>query len=103
MIEKAKNILLESSSFGRRSFMKLAGLTSLITVLPTFRTREAHARYILNRNWWKSREIYSTAEAVNKTVEYCSSTISGRRAAQSGRTWIICGGSLKFVNCPMSL
>ena len=43
MIEKAKNILLESSSFGRRSFMKLAGLTSLITVLPTFRTREAHA------------------------------------------------------------
>jgi hypothetical protein len=71
MKEKAKNILLESSSFGRRSFMKLAGLTSLITVLPTFKTREAHARYILNRNWWKSREIYSTAEKATKSVEYC--------------------------------
>jgi len=71
MIEKAKNILSESGSFGRRSFMKLAGLTSLITVLPTFKSREAHARYILNRNWWKSREIKSTAQAQNKTVEYC--------------------------------
>jgi hypothetical protein len=71
MIEKAKNILSESGSFGRRSFMKLAGLTSLITVLPTFKTREAHARYILNRNWWKSREIKSTAEGQNKSVEYC--------------------------------
>jgi hypothetical protein len=72
MKEKAKNILSESSSFGRRSFMKLAGLTSLITVLPTFRTREAHARYICNRNWWRSRVIHSTAEDTDKTVEYCT-------------------------------
>ena len=84
MIEKAKNILLESGSFGRRSFMKLAGLTSLITVLPTFRTKEAHARYILNRNWWKSREIFSTAESQNKTVEYCQ---QHNFRQESGAVW----------------
>ena len=84
MIEKAKNILLESGSFGRRSFMKLAGLTSLITVLPTFKTREAHARYVCNRNWWKSRQIYSTAEQTNKSVEYC---VQHNLRQENGTVW----------------
>jgi len=71
MIEKIEKFLLKKNSFGRRNFLKLAGLSSLFTFLSPFKTDSAHARNRCNRNWWHSREIYSTADSENKAVEYC--------------------------------
>ena len=68
MVEK---FLLKKNSFGRRSFLKLAGLSSLFTVLPTFKTKSAHARYVCNRNWWYTRDVWSTADSEYKSAEYC--------------------------------
>ena len=71
MIEKIQNIFAKQSSYERRNFLKFAGLTSLFSVFPTFKTKSAHARYILNRDWWKAREIWSTEDQEYKNVEYC--------------------------------
>ncbi len=71
MIEKVKEIFLGNNPFGRRSFLKIAGLSSLVTVLPTFKTKSAHARYVCNRNWWYTRDVRSTADSENKSAEYC--------------------------------
>ena len=39
MKEKIKNVFSGNNLSARRTFLKMAGLTSLVTVLPTFKTR----------------------------------------------------------------
>ena len=71
MIEKIQKMLSKNGSSERRTFLKLAGLSSLVTVLPTFKTKSAHARYIFNRNWWYNRDVFSTEQNEFVDSEYC--------------------------------
>jgi len=87
MIEKIQNIFSKKSSDERRNFLKIAGISSLFSVLPTFKTKSAHARYILNRNWWKSREIFSTEEQMNKSVEYCVHHNVRKNSSDPSQIW----------------
>jgi hypothetical protein len=84
MIGQVKEALLKRISFGRRSFLKLAGLSSLAAVFMPFKSKSARARTILNRNWWRSREIWSTADSEYKSVEYCKQHNLNATRADSG-------------------
>ena len=87
MIEKVKDIFSGNNPFGRRSFLKLAGLSSLVTVLPTFKTKSAHARYVCNRNWWYTRDVWSTADSENKSAEYCTQHNLETSSRDDGILW----------------
>lgn len=87
MITKIKNMVSKTNASGRRNFLKLAGMSSLVTVLPTFKTRSAHARYLLNRNWWYEREVFSTSASENKLAEYCIQHNLNTSASDAGILW----------------
>lgn len=87
MNEKIKQVFSGNSFSARRTFLKLAGLTSLVTVFPTFRTKAAHARYIGNRNWWYKRQVFSTSENTYKEAEYCVQHNLNTDSADQGILW----------------
>ncbi len=87
MKEKIKNVFSGNNLSARRTFLKMAGLTSLVTVLPTFKTREAHARYVANRKWWYTRDVFSTSEGKYKSAEYCVQHNLNTDSAGDGVLW----------------
>jgi hypothetical protein len=87
MIRSIKEKLLKKSSFGRRNFLKLAGVSSLATFLLPVKTNSVHARNLLNRNWWYSRDIFSTADQEDKNVEYCIQHNVRKKTSEDGVIW----------------
>jgi hypothetical protein len=87
MKEKIRNVFSGNNLSARRTFLKLAGLTSLVTVLPTFKTKAAHARYVANRNWWYTRDVFSTSENTSKSAEYCVQHNLNTDSASDGILW----------------
>lgn len=87
MIEKVKKCLLKKNSFGRRNFLKLAGLSSLFTFFSTFKTKSANANYIFNRNWWYPHKIWSTTDSEYKSVEYCKQHNAKTTSIDDGIIW----------------
>lgn len=87
MIEKIQKMFSKQGSPERRTFLKLAGLSSLVTVLPTFKTKAAHARYCFNRNWWYNRDVYSTASDELINAEYCVQHNLNTSSSDDGILW----------------
>jgi hypothetical protein len=87
MKEKIKDVFSGNNLSARRTFLKLAGVTSLVTVLPTFKTKAAHARYVANRNWWYTRDVFSTSENTMKSAEYCIQHNLNTDSAGDGILW----------------
>jgi len=87
MIGKIKDKLMKNISFGRRNFLKLAGITSLSTLFTTVKTNSAKASYLFNWNWWYPREIWSTTDQENKSVEYCQQHNLNTNSTDDGIVW----------------
>jgi hypothetical protein len=85
MITKIKNIFSKTNASERRNFLKLAGISSLATFLLPTKTNSVHARNLFNRNWWYSRDIWSTelGEEV-KDAEYCIQHTVNKRNIKDG-------------------
>ncbi len=82
---KRRKCAKTKNSIDRRKFLKIAGLSSLASMVIPFKSKVAGATSYCDRNWWHDRAVYSTSEGTNKHVDYCrQDNLDASRVASDG-------------------